>query len=202
MTALLICLMAYQVTGQEAHEYLGVLMVVLTVAHNLLNRRWYGALHKGRYTVARAVRTIVNIALALCFAGLAWSGAAMSGYAVPSLNMSGMTAAARVVHLAASYWCFALMGIHIGMHVRVKSRAVIAAALAVAACGAYVFVSSEIPSYMTLASQFVYFDYDEPAVAVFANNISMLVAWAVLGRAVLAASASLDGYKSSKTQTS
>lgn len=181
MTVLLVCLSAYQVTGQEAHEHLGVVMVVLIVAHNWMDRRWYGALLKGRYALSRAARTAVNVALAICIAALAWSGAAMSGYALTFLNMSGMTAAARAVHLAASYWAFALIGIHIGMHARIKSRAVVASALAAAALGAYVFISSEIPSYMTLASQFVYFDYDEPALSVFAQNISMLVAWAVLG---------------------
>lgn len=195
MTVLLICLMAYQVTGQKAHEYLGVLMAVLTVFHNWLNRRWYGALHKGRYTLARAARTVVNISLALCFAALAWSGAAMSGYALTFLNMEGMISTARVVHLVASYWCFALMGIHIGMHVRLKSKIVAAIALAAAACGAYLFALSEIPSYMTLSSRFVYFDYDEPAVFVFAKNISMLISWIVLGWIIINISSSREGQK-------
>lgn len=195
MTVLLICLVSYQVTGQEAHEYLGVLMVALIIVHSFLNRRWYGALPKGRYTAARAARTAVGIALAICVAGLASSGAIMSGYALTFLNISGMISTARVVHLAASYWCFALMGIHIGMHIRIKSRVIIALALAAAVCGAYNFLASEISSYMTLSSRFVYFDYDEPAISVFSKNISMLIAWGALGSALLNAFSSFDKLK-------
>lgn len=47
MTALLLCLMAYQVTGQKLHEWFGTGMLVLFLLHNILNIRWYGSLFKG-----------------------------------------------------------------------------------------------------------------------------------------------------------
>ena len=47
MTILLLCLMAYQVTGEEAHEWIGMVMTALVVVHQILNRRWYGAIFKG-----------------------------------------------------------------------------------------------------------------------------------------------------------
>ena len=37
MTALLLCLMAYQITGQALHEWFGAGMLVLLNAHNILN---------------------------------------------------------------------------------------------------------------------------------------------------------------------
>ena len=43
MTVLLLCLMAYQVTGEMAHEWTGVSMAVLVIIHQILNRKWYGA---------------------------------------------------------------------------------------------------------------------------------------------------------------
>ena len=49
MTALLLCLMAYQITGQALHEWFGAGMLVLLIAHNILNIRWYGNLFKGKY---------------------------------------------------------------------------------------------------------------------------------------------------------
>ena len=46
MTVLLLFLMAFQVTGEAAHEWLGMGMFVI---HQWLNRGWYRALFKGRY---------------------------------------------------------------------------------------------------------------------------------------------------------
>ena len=44
MTVLLLSLMAYQVTGEMAHEWIGMGMTVLVIIHQILNRKWYGAL--------------------------------------------------------------------------------------------------------------------------------------------------------------
>ena len=44
MTVLLLLLMAYQVTGEMAHEWISMGMTVLVIVHQILNRKWYGAL--------------------------------------------------------------------------------------------------------------------------------------------------------------
>ena len=41
MTVLLLFLMAYQVTGEMAHEWIGIGMTVLVMIHQILNRKWY-----------------------------------------------------------------------------------------------------------------------------------------------------------------
>lgn len=61
MTILLLFLMAYQVTGEMAHEWIGMGMTVLVIIHQILNRKWYGALLKGKYNPYRTVSTILNI---------------------------------------------------------------------------------------------------------------------------------------------
>jgi hypothetical protein len=50
MTALLLCLMAYQITGEALHEWFGILMTVILIVHNILNRKWYSSLFKGKST--------------------------------------------------------------------------------------------------------------------------------------------------------
>lgn len=55
MTVLLLLLMAYPVTGETLHEWFGVGMTVLLIVHHILNRKWYGALFKGRYNPYRIV---------------------------------------------------------------------------------------------------------------------------------------------------
>ena len=81
--------MAYQVTGEVLHEWIGMGMTALVIIHQIFNRKWYGAIFKGKYNPYRIVTTVVNIALLLSFALTAFCGMSMSGHAVPFLN--GMT---------------------------------------------------------------------------------------------------------------
>ena len=44
MTVLLLFLMAYQLTGEMLHEWIGIGITVLVIIHQILNRKWYGVL--------------------------------------------------------------------------------------------------------------------------------------------------------------
>ena len=68
MTVLLLCLMAYQVTGEQAHEWIGMGMTLLVIIHQVLNLKWYGVLFKGKYNPYRTVTIILNVLLLLSFA--------------------------------------------------------------------------------------------------------------------------------------
>ena len=63
MTVLLLCLMAYQVTGNALHEWLGIGMTVVLIVHHILNIKWYGSLFKGKYNAYRIIVTVVNTLL-------------------------------------------------------------------------------------------------------------------------------------------
>ena len=117
MTVLLLCLIAYQVTGEAAHEWLGIAMTVLVIIHQILNRIWYGALFKGKYNPYRALTTILNILLLLSFALTAFCGMSMSGHAVPFLYGMAPVSFVRRMHLSMSHWSFVLMGLHLGLHI-------------------------------------------------------------------------------------
>ena len=56
MTVLLLCLMAYQVTGEMAHEWIGICMTVTVITHQILNRKWYSAIFKGNTTLTAPSR--------------------------------------------------------------------------------------------------------------------------------------------------
>ena len=86
MTVFLLFLMAYQVTEQAAHEWLGMGMAALVILHQILNRKWYAALFRGKYGAIRILQTCVNVLLLLAFAASAVSGMALSEYAVPFLR--------------------------------------------------------------------------------------------------------------------
>ena len=46
MTVLLLVLMAYSVTGQVIHEWMGIALFVLFIIHHLLNLHWLRSIGK------------------------------------------------------------------------------------------------------------------------------------------------------------
>ena len=57
MSVSMLLLMAYGLVGEAAHEWIGMGMFVLSVAHHILNHRWIQAVPRGRYTPLRVVQT-------------------------------------------------------------------------------------------------------------------------------------------------
>ena len=191
MTVLLLCLMAYQVTGEALHEWIGIGMTVLVIIHQILNRKWYGSLFKGKYNPYRIITTTVNIALLLSFALTAFCGMSMSGHAVPFLYGMTKVSFARRMHLSMSHWAFVLMGIHLGMHIPImfarlhltdKLKTVISAALCtVAGIGLFLFIKNGMPDYLFFRVPFAFLDYEKAGILVFFENILMLSFWAFMG---------------------
>ena len=198
MTVLLFLLMSYQITGQKLHEWFGTGMLVLFLLHNILNIRWYGSLFKGKYTLLRAMQTLINISVLISMLCLRFSGIVLSRHIFAGLPIQGPMATARTMHLAASYWGFVLMSIHLGFHWsmvlglfrRLWSRKKTPAtfvwlmrfiAIFTAGYGAYCFHKENIVSYMFLKQEFVFFDFEQSAVSVFAGYITMMGLWVFIG---------------------
>lgn len=191
MTVLLLCLMAYQVTGEQAHEWIGMGMTVLVIIHQILNRRWYGGLFKGRYTAYRVLSTAVNILLLLSFMLTAFSGMSMSGYAVPFMYGLTDVALARKIHLSMSHWSFVLMGMHLGLHVSVmaakwrlsdRTKSLISILFCgIAGIGLFLLLRNGMQDYLFFRVQFAFLDYEKPAAWVFMENILMILFWGYAG---------------------
>ena len=191
LTVILLCLMAFQVTGEMAHEWLGIGMTVLVILHQILNIKWYGALFKGKYRTYRIIQTAVNILLLLSFAATAFSGMAMSGYAVPFLYGMAKVSLARRVHLSLSHWTFVLMAVHLGLHIPAmtakmnlsdnKRRIVSAVFSIIAGAGLFFFLKNGIYNYLFFSVPFAFLDYGKSALLVFSENILILLFWAFIG---------------------
>ena len=185
MTALLPCLMAYSLIGETFHEIMGVAMLGLFIAHHILNRTWFKGLFRGRYSPYRAFMTGVNLLLCIVMVCLPLSGIMMSKHLFTFLPTDGLSATARTVHLLASYWGFALMNLHLGLHmdamIKTKPKWLPFASGMVSLYGIYAFIKRELPLYMTLRSQFVFFDYAEPRVFFFADYLAVLVLFTTVG---------------------
>ena len=189
MTVLLLLLMAYQVTGQLAHEWIGMGMTALVIVHQILNRRWYGAMFKGRYTAYRAVSACVNILLLGSFALTAFCGMAMSSYAVPFLYGIARVSFVRMTHLSMSHWSFVLMGLHLGLHLpmmlqRMKGgtrRGLSIVWAGVAGVGLWLFIWNNMPDYLFFRVPFAFLDYEKAGALVLLENVAMLLFWAFAG---------------------
>jgi flavodoxin len=194
MTVLLLCLMAYQVTGETLHEFCGIAMTVLLIVHHILNFRWYKSLFKGKYNAYRVVTVAVNTLLLASISLTALCGMAMSSHAVPFLYGMLPVSFARRFHLAMSFWSFILMGLHLGLHIpamtagfkwngRIKT-AVAAIFAVVSGIGFWLFVKNGIPDYIFFRTPFAFFDYEKAAALVFLENLAILTAFAFLGASI------------------
>ena len=193
MLTALSCLMAFQVTGEKAHEWIGIVMVTLVVIHQVLNRKWYSALFKGKYNLYRILNTILDILLIISFLLTAISGMSMSNHAVPFMYGLINVNNARVMHLAFSYWSFILMGLHIGMHISImtnkmpKTIKLILSILmtVVAGYGLYLFLNSGICNYILFNSHFAFLDNEKSAGVVFLENLLMLSFFAFIAHHIV-----------------
>ena len=198
MFVTLIFLMSYQVTGEFLHEVFGTGMMMLFLVHHVLNIRWYGNLCRGKYSLQRFVGTVLNTALLVSMLSLAYSGIILSRHVFAFLPLTGGMALSRVMHLAASYWGFVLMGLHTGMHwgavmgifrrlmgegkVTAAVWAACLAAAGTAVYGAACFCQADIfSSYMLLKNEFVFFDYEKSAALVLAQHMAMMGFWIFTG---------------------
>ena len=186
LTVALLLLMAMQVTGQLTHEWIGIAMFVLVILHHILNRKYYSAIFKGKYTPLREFQLTVNTLLLLTFICTPITGMMMSRYAVPFMNGLLKASLVRQGHLALSHWSFVLMGVHLGLHFGIvtsklpKKAVRIAAGIAmgcVSAYGFYLFFRSGYTDYMFLKNQFVFLDYAKAWWLVLVENLAILLAW-------------------------
>lgn len=192
MCILLLCLMAFQVTGDKAHEWIGISMTVLVIVHQILNRRWYGVLLRGKYNPYRTLTAIVNCLLVISFALTAFCGMSMSTWAVAFLYGMAPASFVRVTHLSLSHWSFLLMGVHLGLHIpalcaflkrrnRIWSTAMRCAFLCAGGIGLYLFVTNRMFDYLFFRVHFAFLDYEKAAWLVFGENVLMLMFWVLAG---------------------
>ena len=124
MTILSIILMGgnYLFPVDIVHEILGVGLFVLWALHIILNRRWYGAIFKGKYNPYRVMQTVINCCILICTIFLMISGIILSNHIFTFLNIQGGLGFARIAHLLASHWYYLFMSLHIGLHVGMISN--------------------------------------------------------------------------------
>ena len=191
MTVLLLLLMAYQVTGEVLHEWIGMVMTLLVIIHQILNLKWYGVLFKGKYNPYRMVTIILNVLLLLSFALTSFCGMSMSSYAVPFLYGIAPVSFVRQMHLSMSHWSFVLMGLHLGLHIpamtaglklKDKMKALLVCVFTcIGGIGLWLFLRNGMPDYLFFRVPFAFLDHEKAGWLVFLENLLMLSFWAFIG---------------------
>ena len=196
MTALLLLLMAYELIGQAAHEWLGIGIFVLFILHHFLNGKWLRSIFKCRYTPLRFFQTVLNVLILASMAGSMVSGVILSRHALAFLPIKGGRSFARSLHMVCAYGGFMLMSLHLGLHwsmilgIAAKHGKRSAQSgkwifrgigVLIACYGAYAFLKRDIGAYMLLQNKFVFFDFEEPLVFFMLDYMAVMGMFVFVG---------------------
>ena len=227
MTLLSIILMGgnYFFPADIVHEILGVALLLLWAVHIALNRRWFGAMFKGKYNPYRVMQTVVNCGILICALFLMLSGIILSNHVFTFLNIQAGLGFARVAHLLASHWYYLFMSLHIGLHVSMitnkiaqkkdaanessnqeskpqsSARKIIFRIVLALACayGLYAFIIRGVWKYLFLQQQFFFFDLERGYVLFAVDYISIIILFATISSTISTAAATIFGQNSVKS---
>ena len=201
MTVLSVILMggAYLFPSDIVHEILGVALLLLWALHIALNRRWFGAIFRGKYNPYRVMQTVINCSILVCVIFLMISGIILSNHVFTFLNIQSGLGFARIAHLLASHWYYLFMSLHIGLHAgmianKIKqkreaensskkpSRRIIFRILLALVClyGIYAFIARGVWKYLILQQQFFFFDLEKGYILFAVDYISIIVLFATV----------------------
>ena len=194
MTILSVILMGgnYLFPADIVHEILGVALFVLWAIHIFLNRRWYGAIFKGKYNPYRIMQTVINCCILICTIFLMISGIILSNQLFTFLNIQSGLGFARIAHLLSSHWYYLFMSLHIGLHMGRLFQNVAAKILPrillalVCLYGLYAFIARGVWKYLILKQQFFFFDLERGYILFAMDYISIIILFAVVSRLVAA----------------
>ena len=196
MTVLLLLLMAYEMVGRAAHEWIGAGMFVLFIVHHALNWKWSRNLLRGKYTDMRALQTVFAALALLSMLGALVSAVFISEEVFAFLPIRGGRAFGRTLHMLSVYWGFVFLSLHLGLHWNAmmgmagrlckqtsRPRRIVLRVLGVciALYGAYALVKRGIPDYMFLRTHFAFFDFEEPLILFLLDYLAAMGLFVWLG---------------------
>ncbi len=114
MTFLMLIAMAYYITGNMIHEVIGVVVLLLFIIHNFLNRRWYKAILMGTHNIRRILQIGINLLFLVIMVLMMISAVLISNDLFPFIPINN-DMMLRQIHVQTAYWGFIIMAVHIGL---------------------------------------------------------------------------------------
>lgn len=190
MISLLLPVMAYQITGNFLHEWMGVILFFFFTIHHIFNWNWYRAILKGRYTAARNILTVIGLLLILSVLGLMISGVMISHSLFGFLNL-GADDIWLKIHIASAAWGYVLMSVHIGLHIgrirqilkKAVSKTILNkliyvyrfAVIILSVYGVGAFLFRKVGLKMAFLMEYSIYAYDEPKILLFLDYLSIMI---------------------------
>lgn len=190
MAVLFIAVMATALVQEVPHEYVGIALFIAVIAHIVLNRRWFKALFRGRYSAVRVLQLVAVIGLLACIIGQVASSLVLSKYAFGFLPALPGASWARRAHMLCSYWSFVFAFAHAGLQFKGFGRLVrpkdsgspsVAvwlgriAVIAVACYGTYAFAQVNMGAYLLGQVEFAFADFATPLALMCARYAAIAV---------------------------
>lgn len=184
MTFATLLALAFRITGDFAHEFIGIAALALFAFHNILNRRWFCEALKGKYGFRRLMNAAVNAPLILS-ALLVFATGLMQSKHIPDFLQFSEGMAARRIHSAAAYWMFALISAHIGLNfgaisskIGLNKRCAILmpriACLLLAAFGIWAWKERAMTEKLFMGYSFDFWNPESPQILFFAENFGVM----------------------------
>ncbi|UQZ90556.1 hypothetical protein C4J81_15615 [Deltaproteobacteria bacterium Smac51] len=122
LTVSMILAFAYHLTGAAAHEFIGLAMFLILLAHNGLNWRWYKNLGRSGGGPERRLGQAVTLLLMAVTVALMVSSVLASRVLFDFIRVDNGFLV-RQIHTLAAYWILVLMSVHVGFHWRLVMAA-------------------------------------------------------------------------------
>lgn len=188
--------LAYWWQDNLTHEVIGTIFFALLIAHNVFNRRWYGAVKKGRYDPPRTLNTIVIAGMAISMLILLATSILISQDVFAALALDGAFAL-RAAHMFVAYWALVFLAVHLGtrwlmvMNVTrqalgikgtspLRTWALRAVTAIIAVKGALATLEMGLGTKLRLQYALDMWDFNESTIGFFANYLSTIGLYAAL----------------------
>lgn len=193
---LIIACLAYWWLDNLYHELFGTALFALVVAHNVFNRRWFGAVTRRKMDAARVVNLVTIVCLASAMIIMLVTSILISRDVAPWLALDSAFAV-REIHMFAAYWLLLILAIHVGtrwsfvmatvsaalgISKRSSLRTVLLRLLALGLVGWGVKSSFEMAfgSKLLLSYSLDMWDFNESTAAFFMNYASIVVMYGAI----------------------
>lgn len=191
MTLALLFSMGYHLWGEALHEWVGAGMLLLFIAHHILNGHWHRTLFKGKYGAMRILTLCIDVLALVSMLVQMYSGIVMSRHVFSFLPSIGGMSLARRLHILGAYWGYILLSLHSGLHwhtisklarkaagikshSKIRSITAFIAGSAVAGYGILAFIRRNFLTCLLLESEFVFLDYSEPKILFYIDYLALM----------------------------
>lgn len=188
--------LAYWWQDNLTHEVIGTVFFALLIAHNVFNRRWYGAVKRGRYDPPRMLNSVVIAGMAILMMLLLATSILISQDVLAALALDGGFAV-RAAHMFVAYWALVFLAVHLGtrwpvvMNVtrqalgiagmsRLRTLALRAVTALVAVKGVLATLEMGLGTRLRFEYALDMWDFNESTIGFFANYLSIIALYVAL----------------------